>query len=125
MGIGHVVQCAVGLFESGHSRCRLIGIQPRTFYRITFAVIFFSWWHISSSHRAGSGAGEHEWGWRVPPQPPAPPVDQMAAILALLQEQKMAMSEQKAAAECLEVSVASRLDLLAGQWNEEIRKVTE
>ncbi len=33
----------------------------------------------------------------VPPQPPAPPVDQMTAILALLQEQKMAMSEQKMA----------------------------
>ncbi len=56
----------------------------------------------------------------------------MTAILALLQEQKtamseqkMAMSEQKAAAERLEVSVESRLDLLAGQWNEEIRKVTE
>ncbi len=35
------------------------------------------------------------------------------------------MYEQKAATERLEGQVASRLDLLAGQWNDELRKVTE
>ncbi len=79
----------------------------------------------------------------VPPQPPTAPAKQMTAILALLQEQKMAMSEQKMAMSDqkvalqrleesqgqnlsnLEASVASHLEMLAGQWNDEFRKVTE
>ncbi len=80
-------------------------------------------------------------------QPHAPPADPMAAVLALLQEQKVAMGKQKAAmdeqkvaperleasqghlegevkaSQCtqgqLEASVAGRLDLLVGQWNDE------
>ncbi len=53
------------------------------------------------------------------------PTAAMSEQKMAMSEQKVAISEQKAAAERLEVSVTSRLDLLAGQWNEEIRKVTE
>ncbi len=46
----------------------------------------------------------------VPPQPPAAPAEQMTAILALLQEQKMALGDQKVALQRLEESQGRNLN---------------
>ncbi len=49
----------------------------------------------------------------------------MSEQKAAMDEQRAVMNEQNAATERLEGEVVSRLDLLAGQWNNKIWKVTE